>query len=245
MWKDYELTVNSLPQTARFNEDTVNNLFLPLIERLTKLHREKNGRVIAFMVAPPATGKSTLTLFWEQLARKRDIFLQAVGLDGFHYPNDYLEAHFTERDGKQIPLIAVKGSPDTFDADGLRKKLTELKATDTVSWPIYSRKLHNPVPDGQKVTGEIILLEGNWLLLNDARWRDIRQFADYTLSIKADAEILKERLISRKVQGGISRDEATAFYEQSDRLNVERVLQSSAEADETWQMKKDGDFYRL
>ena len=89
-----------------------------------------------------------------------------------------------------------------------------------------------------------MLLEGNWLLLGSGGWQELREYADYTVFIEARQEDLKERLISRKVQGGKSRQEAENFYQQSDRVNVERVLNDSWPADETWQMLPDGD-YRL
>ena len=36
-WQNYELTVNGLPQHIRYNADTVEGLFLPLLRRLTEL----------------------------------------------------------------------------------------------------------------------------------------------------------------------------------------------------------------
>ena len=86
------------------------------------------------------------------------------------------------------------------------------------------------------------MFEGNWLLLKDARWKSLRQFADYTLMIRADLAILKQRLIQRKVQGGLSLEAATAFVEKSDSYNVERTLNDSEPADETWQMLDDNDY---
>jgi hypothetical protein len=51
-------------------------------------------------------------------------------------------------------------------------------------------------------------------------------------------------VVTRKVQGGKTRQEAEAFYRQSDKVNVARVLNDSWPADESWQMLPDGD-YRL
>lgn len=53
-WRDYEMTVNGLPQEIRYNEATVEGLFLPLLHRLTALQVEKGGRILAFLAAPPA-----------------------------------------------------------------------------------------------------------------------------------------------------------------------------------------------
>ncbi len=242
MWKEYNIVVNSLAQQVRFNDETVQNLFVPFIERIAKLPKN-DGRNIIFVAAPPATGKSTLTLFLESLAKERGISLQAVGLDGFHYPNAYLAANYAEIDGRKILLRDVKGSAETFDVEAVAAKLAELKSDAAeVKWPVYSRKLHDPIADGYTITKDIVLFEGNWLLLKDLRWAALRSFADYALFITADEDTLKERLISRKVQGGVSRDEATRFYEASDSVNVKRVLADSVSADEIWDMSYDGDF---
>ena len=92
IWRDYELTVNGLAQRVRYNRATVDNLFIPLLEKLAGIYRKTNRRTILFLVAPPATGKSTLTLFLEKLSRERDdlIPVQAVGMDGFHYHADWV-----------------------------------------------------------------------------------------------------------------------------------------------------------
>ncbi len=67
----------------------------------------------------------------------------------------------------------------------------------------------------------------------------------WNMMIKADLTILKQRLINRKVQGGLSLEAATAFVEQSDSYNVERTLNDSADADEVWQMLDDNDYVIL
>ena len=246
IWRDYELTVNGLTQQVRYNQETVEKLFMPLLERLTEIYRKKNGRTILFLVAPPATGKSTLTLFLEKLSKenKNLIPAQPVGMDGFHYHADFIKNHFVIRNGEKLLMSEVKGCPETFDVNKLREKLSALRES-AVTFPIYNRKIHDVVEDAVKVDGKIILFEGNWLLLKDEHWKDLRQFADYTLMIKADLSILKQRLIQRKVQGGFSLEEATSFYEKSDSYNVERTLNDSENADETWEMLEDNDYVIL
>ena len=87
-WQNYDMTVNGLPQKVRYNADTVEGLFLPLLHSLTKRQREADRRILVFLAAPPATGKSTLLLFLEQLSQERADLTetQALGMDGFHYP---------------------------------------------------------------------------------------------------------------------------------------------------------------
>ena len=239
------MTVNGLPQEIRYNEETVEGLFLPLLHRLTALQVEKGGRILAFLAAPPATGKSTLLLFLEQFARQHDELtrVQALGMDGFHHPNRYLETHSILRDGMEIPLKNIKGAPETFDVAYLAEKLAAAKA-GAASFPVYDRRIHDPRPDALKVDAAILLIEGNWLLLDEEPWRNLRALADYSVRIDAAPELLRERLIGRKVQGGLSEAEARAFYEASDAANVLRFAAHAGAADEVWRMEEDGDFVR-
>lgn len=244
-WKFYDMVINGLPQRVKYNEDTVNQLFLPLLRKLTQIQRQKRRKIMAFLAAPPATGKSTLVQFWEQLSKTQDELqeVQSLGMDGFHYPNAYLDSHTIERDGETITLRSIKGAPETFDVTSLRAKMQEAKQGKSL-WPVYDRKIHNSIANALEVNGDILLVEGNWLLLDEPQWRDLRELADYTLSIKATPELLQERLIQRKIQGGLPKADAVKFYETSDRLNIERILNHTFPADEQWQMVEDGDFIR-
>ena len=181
-WRDYEMTVNGLPQKIRYNANTVEGLFLPLLHRLTELQKHENRRILAFLAAPPATGKSTLLLFLEQFARQHEELtrVQPRGMDGFHHPNRYLETHTILRDGVEIPLKSIKGAPETFDVARLAAKLRAAKEGAT-PFPVYDRRIHDVVPDALTVDAEILLVEGNWLLLDEKPWRDLRALADYTL----------------------------------------------------------------
>ena len=244
-WRDYEMTVNGLPQEIRYNEATVEGLFLPLLHCLAALQAEKGGRILVFLAAPPATGKSTLLQFLEELARTHDELpqVQTLGMDGFHYPNSYLASHTILQDGAEIPLKNIKGAPETFDVAHLAAKLAAAKEGAT-PFPVYDRRIHDVVPDALIADAPILLVEGNWLLLDEEPWRDLRALADYTLRIDVSSALLRDRLIARKVQGGLSEAEARAFYEASDAVNVLRFAAHAGAADEVWRMEADGDFVR-
>ena len=242
-WRSYAMTVNGLPQKIRYNADTVEGLFLPLLRRLTEMQRAAVRHILVFLAAPPATGKSTLLQFLEELARTHDELpqVQTLGMDGFHHPNCYLETHNILRDGLEIPLRSIKGAPETFDVAALAAKLAVAKEGAT-PFPVYDRRIHDVVPDALTVDAEILLVEGNWLLLDEEPWRDLRALADYRIRIDVPPALLRDRLIARKVQGGLSVEDATAFYETSDRRNVERFAAHAGAADEIWRMEEDGDF---
>ena len=245
--KDFILKteVNGLPQELRFNAETVEKVFKPFLLKLAELREITDRKIVAFLAAPPGAGKSSLLTFLEKFSREYPEFtpIRALGIDGFHYPSEYLKRTTIKRGDKEILLNDIKGAPDTFDTDTLQTKLREVRLEGT-DWHGYDRTIHDVVHNVMSVEDDIILLEGNYLLLKDPRWTNIRILADYTVFIKTDPEFLKERLISRKAQSGISREEAEKFYYASDSKNVELVLNNSAPANETWQMVGDGHFIK-
>ena len=242
-WRTCRFTVNGLVHKVQFNQATIDNLFLPFLRRMTKLQQAAKQRIVVYLAAPPGVGKSTLALMMEKLSLTSDglVPVQSLALDGFHYDSDYIRKHTVERDGRQIPMNAVKGCPETFNVEHLLEKLQQIKTMD-VRWPIYDRNIHDVVEEIVTVRRPIVLLEGNWLLLGEDRWQRVRSFADYSLVITADPLALKDRLIRRRMSGGVSRAAAEQFYQQSDRVNIERVLRRSWPADETWQLLPDMDY---
>ena len=62
-WKEYLFKVNGFEMTAVYNEDTIQKVFLPLLKQLQQLQKEKKERIIVFMAAPPAVGKTNLREF--------------------------------------------------------------------------------------------------------------------------------------------------------------------------------------
>lgn len=231
-FKSYKFLVNSFEVNANYYEEDIEKIFIPLLKQLTNIREEKNRRVLVYLAASPGVGKSTLSSFLEFISKNNEDIeeIQAIGLDGFHYHQEYIKNNKTIIDGKEVPMVEVKGCPETFNLDKLRSKILSLK-NENIKWPIYDRNLHDVVEDKVLVTKNIILIEGNWLLLNEDGWRDLKEYCDYSIFINADEEMLKDRLIQRKRRGGLSEDAAIKFYEKSDSKNVKRVLNNSLKAD--------------
>lgn len=245
-WKEYLFEVNGFEMTAVYNEDTIQKVFLPLLKQLQQLQKEKKERIIVFMAAPPAVGKTTLCEFLEYLSKQDQELtnIQALGLDGFHYHSDYINSHDAIVLGEKVPMKQVKGCPETYDTEKLGHKLEQIK-TEDILWPVYDRNLHDVVEDQIKVTQDIILIEGNWLLLKQEPWKTMQQYADYKILILAEEKMLKERLIGRKEKGGSSREEAEAWYQNSDSKNVTRVLRDSLQGDLLLKVEEDNDYIKM
>lgn len=229
------LTVNGLPVEAQYGEDEIQNVHLPLLQDIAKLHRRGGKRrTVVFLSAPPGTGKSTLTTFWEYLSQREPGLpdIQTLPMDGFHHYNDWLVAN---------QLRPYKGAPETFDVAKLAKNL-RLLGEETADWPQYDRQKHDPVEAAIAVTASIVIVEGNWLLLDDDRWKALGAFCDFSIFITAPASALRERLVQRKVAGGLSQEEAQAFYLRTDGPNVDRVLGHSRQADALLRMTEAGEY---
>ena len=238
---DVSLNVNGFEIAARFDDTAVSGILLPLLRTLTLRQRELGRRLVVFLAAPPGTGKSTLAALLERLSAVDPELtpLQALGLDGFHYHQDYILGHTVLRDGAEIPMRLIKGAPESFDAEKLRRTLERIQSDD-LRWPLYDRRLHDVVEDAIPVRAPIALIEGNWLLLDAPGWSALPR--DASIFIHADAALLRRRLIERKMRGGFSREEAEAHYLRSDGPNVLRCLSNRLPADWTLAMTGDGKY---
>lgn len=235
-----DLLVNGLPVSVALSDEEVSGVLLPLLRRIVDVRgsRERNSdgsvRTVVFLAAPPGAGKSTLAALLGELSRDvpGSVPLCPVGMDGFHFPNAYLDSHHVGDDPSLPRLRSVKGAPETFDVRALGEKIEETRRSPgAVRWPAYSRLEHDVVPDSLVVEGDVVLVEGNYLLLDEPCWRDLRSLADLTVFLHADEGLLHERLVARKVAGGMSRAVAESFFRASDGPNVRRVLDHSLPAD--------------
>ena len=230
---EHNVTINGITVNAEYSEKTVSEIFLPLLERLSQLQREKGRRILAMLAAPPGAGKTTLLTFLEKLSHEREDTgaVQIIGMDGFHRRQEYLLSHYVPRGGRQVSMVDIKGAPVTFDLERLTAGVKKVAAGENCGWPVYDRLLHNPVEDAVRVDGSIILLEGNYLLLDEDGWRDLSAYADYTISIRAGEAFLRSRLIDRKMKTGADEEKAVRFVDSSDMPNVRICLEKTKPAD--------------
>jgi len=242
---DVELNINGLGIQARYFREDVDGLFLPLLKTLSNMKMKKQGRLIVFLAAPPGAGKTTLSLFLAQLSEtvKDVVKVQSVGMDGFHFSQAYIEKHSVIAGGQSVPMRNVKGSPETYDLQKLTDSIKRLRDNDVhVRWPVYDRKLHDVVQDAVVVDEDIVIIEGNWLLLDEPGWRELWSLCDYSIFVTAEESMLKERLIQRKIAGGLEVEQAAAFYVQSDGVNVVRAVKNRFVSDLELELGADGGY---
>ena len=229
----YRFNINEIPVEAYYPDKAVSEVYEPLLRKLTEMQEEKGSRLIVMLAAPPGAGKTTLSFFLQYLSENREGLtpLQAIGMDGFHHYRDYLNSHTVTVDGVEYPMAKIKGAPVTFDLEKLTEYIRRISAGENLLWPSYSRKTHDPLEDAITVSRSIVLLEGNYLLLNEPGWRDLKTFADYTIFIHAEEKALANRLICRKEAGGVSREAAAEHVAFCDMRNIKTCLENSMDAD--------------
>ncbi len=205
-------------------------MITPDVTELASLTRGKAGNASRFMVAiagAPASGKSTLA---ENL---RDALIRAgetaivVPMDGFHYDDVILNAR-----GHR----PRKGAPFTFDAPGFASLLKRIKAGEKdIAIPVFDRtmELARAGADIVDDKAKFILIEGNYLLLNQPPWANLRALFDYAIYLEVPVEELERRLIQRWLDLGFDMNYATNWIASNDILNIREVINNSSPADLT------------
>ena len=222
--KQYTFDINGHQVEAEYEETFIEEVVKPLMKQWEEMVEKKKHRIIVFLAAPPAAGKSTLAALFEYLSiQEGGKRIQALGMDGFHHYQSYILSHSVEVDGKMVSMKSVKGCPESFDYKRFKTLLEKVKEED-IRWPYYNRVKHEVEDDVIAVHAPIIVLEGNYLLLDEAPWKELQTMCDDSIFITTNSDAVKTRLINRKMKGGALPHEAVAFYENSDGKNVERVL---------------------
>lgn len=183
--------------------------------------RAGQGRFITALAGPPGSGKSTLAA---DLVARLGAGAKAVPMDGFHYDDAVLNARGA-RDRK--------GAPDTFDARGFLHLLKRLRSEDEVAIPLFDRELEISRAGADIVTAEdrILVIEGNYLLLNEAPWPEALPLYDMTVWIDVPEAELDRRLVARWAHYGKTPEAARAWIDGNDMPNIRRVTQGSRAAD--------------
>ena len=179
------------------------------------------GRFLTALAGPPGAGKSTLAA---ELVSTLGQGAKAVPMDGFHYDDAVLIARGA-RDRK--------GAPDTFDAQGFFHLLRRLRVEDEIAIPLFDRDLEISRAGADIVTASdrLLVVEGNYLLLNEAPWPQAAPLFDLTVWIDVSEAELDRRLQARWAHYGKTPGEARAWIDNNDLPNIRRVTQNSRPAD--------------
>jgi pantothenate kinase len=181
------------------------------------------GRTLLGLAGCPGAGKSTMSAALTAAVPSSVV----VPMDGFHMLNDDLV---------RLGRRNRKGAPDTFDVDRYVTMLGRVRrqnSGEVITAPRYDRVASAPVPDAIAVASDIdlVITEGNYLLVDDAPWSAVRPLLDEVWFVEVDDAVRVPRLIARHIEFGKSPDEAVEWVMRSDEANAAVVAATRQRAD--------------
>jgi pantothenate kinase len=128
----------------------------------------------------------------------------------------------------------VKGAPETFDAGGFVHLLRRLRtAEELVYAPIFNRALEQAISAAIPVPPdvELVVVEGNYLLLPDPPWSTGRPLFDLAIYLEVPAAVRVPRLLARARDGGRDAAAAHDWVHRNDEANARIIAASRDRAD--------------
>lgn len=181
-------------------------------------------RSLIALVGAPGSGKSHLAAeLADQLNAQAPGSAVVLPMDGFHLDNATLDAR---------GLRARKGAPETFDVAGLAALLAQVKtATTDLPAPGFDRACDAVVPGALSIPARArhVLVEGNYLLLSRAPWRDLYPLFDLSVHLRVPEPVLRARLAAR--WAALPEAEARAKIEDNDLPNGRLLARENRAAD--------------
>ncbi len=196
-----------------------------VVRQLLSAPRAGRRRLVA-LAGAPASGKSPLAGRLAQALCSAGCQAQVVPMDGFHLHNPLLVAR---------GLLGRKGAPETFDVEGLLSLVARLHDAQEAFFPTFERDRDIAIA-GSGVIGpecDTVIVEGNYLLHDAPKWRDLAAHWDFSIRLSTPIETLRQRLVDRWLAHGLSPQEAQARAEENDLPNARLVESTTLAADLT------------
>jgi pantothenate kinase len=229
-----DVTLAGIRTTLTVGSEELTQGYVPLMRLIRRSWQSAGRRILVGLGGVPGSGKSStaaiLAGLWE--AAGAEPSLVTVAMDGWHFTTAELDRRMSV--GGDFSLRRRKGSPPSFDAVSLAGALREIKlARGDVAIPVYDRNLHEPVPGGAVVPADtgIVLIEGNYVLLDEGPWADVSGQIDLPLWLDIEPTACRAGIIARHVSGGLTPAQAAAKYAENDWPNSQIALTSRDRAE--------------
>lgn len=182
-------------------------------------------RLMVCVAGAPGSGKSTLAADIVAALKAEGETAVVVPMDGFHFDDIVLKARGHRN---------RKGAPWTFDVAGLAALLQRIRAREPdIAIPVFDRSLELSRNAADIVNGSdtFIVVEGNYLLLGEAPWNQLKPLFDVTVFLDVPIETIEQRLFGRIKDHGHDEDYARNWILSNDLPNARIVVEKSTAAD--------------
>jgi len=186
-----------------------------LVDRVRERMNSSRQTWVA-IAGPPGSGKSSLSSALTQRFKERNVSCALIPMDGYHIPKAMLDPAAAPR----------RGAPFTFDADRLCRDLRRIREEREGKVPGFDHAVGDPVEDQLEVkqTDRVVLVEGNYLLLEQEPWRELRSLFDDTWFMECEDEELRARVVQRNARAwGWDEDRTAARVDSNDMVNAQLV----------------------
>ena len=128
-------------------------------------------------------------------------------MDGFHRTQAELAA-----DPDPELSFRRRGAPFTFAPDKLLDLVRRLRTDERLTAPAFSHADKDPVEGAIAIEPHhrIVVVEGNYLLLDEPVWTDVSREMDERWFYRVPEDVALRRIIKRHVQAGLAPDEQAA-----------------------------------
>lgn len=192
---------------------------------IVELFQRKGQKQLLIAIAgPPGAGKSTLSSALHSLIPNSKV----LPMDGYHYTKAQLSS-FPD----PVEAFKRRGAHWTFDGKSFVEALTKLKANGHGMFPSFDHGVGDPVENDIEVKEEdkIVLIEGNYILLETEPWNQIKDIVDFSYFIYCDVPVISNRVCLRHMSVGRTEAEAKERVDTNDALNAIEILESRHRAD--------------
>jgi pantothenate kinase len=222
-----ELSLDGQSRQIELAEQQFEQVYQPVMNQIIDFQKKSTRRLIVGVSGPPGCGKTYFsTLLTALINRQLDQEAAVcIGMDGWHYNQAQLEQKAFCRNGKMMLLKAVKGAPESFDVEAFLHFLNQLHSHAELSFPVYDRIIHDPVENAGHVytRHQIVIVEGNYLMLNEYPWDKLRTLLDISCFILAKDKLRWHTLLKRHLKGGKSPSQAIKHIRAVDMPNARRI----------------------